>query len=60
MDQNSRESSPTANPPETTTKMPTTKLQKQFEMLNDESGENISSPDCELDSTERKHQQPDQ
>ena len=47
-----KQSSPTANPPETTTKMPTTKLQNQFETLNDESGENISSP--ELDSTERK------
>jgi hypothetical protein len=47
-----KQSSPTANPAETTTKMPTTKLQNQFEILNDESGENISSP--ELDSTERK------
>ena len=47
-----KQSSLTANPPETTTKMPTTKLQNQLETLNDESGENISSP--ELDSTERK------
>jgi hypothetical protein len=47
-----KQSSPRANLPETTTKMPTTKLQNQFETLNDENGENISSP--ELDSTERK------
>ena len=49
-----KQSSPTANPPETTTKMPATKLilQNRFDMLNDESGENISSP--ELDSTEQK------
>ena len=49
-----KQSSPTANPPETTTKMPATKLilQNRFDILNDESGENISSP--ELHSTEQK------